>query len=96
MVYQEDIVLTLVTRMINRPIKWVEDRREHFVATTQERDQYWEAEIAVDSKNNYWLALDGGAVQMYDGENFHQHKIKDGVSSDESFTLYIDCTGNIS
>ena len=49
-VYQEDIVLTLVTRMINRPIKWVEDRREHFVATTQERDQYWEAEIAVDSE----------------------------------------------
>ena len=49
-VYQEDIVLTLATRMINRPIKWVEDRREHFVATTQERDQYWEAEIAVDSQ----------------------------------------------
>ena len=49
-VYQEDIVLTLVTRMINHPIKWVEDRREHFVATTQERDQYWEAEIAVDSE----------------------------------------------
>ena len=49
-VYQEDIVLTLATRMINRPIKWVEDRREHFVATTLERDQYWEAEIAVDSQ----------------------------------------------
>ena len=47
-VYQEDIVLTLATRMINRPIKWVEDRREHFITTTQERDQYWEAEIAVD------------------------------------------------
>ncbi len=49
-VYQEDIVLTLATRIINRPIKWVEDRREHFIATTQERDQYWEAEIAVDSE----------------------------------------------
>ena len=47
-VYQEDIVLTLATRMINRPIKWVEDRREHFITTTQERDQYWEAEIAVN------------------------------------------------
>lgn len=47
-VYQEDIVLTLATRMINRPIKWIEDRREHFITTTQERDQYWEAEIAVD------------------------------------------------
>ena len=52
-------------------------------------------EIAVDSKNNYWLALDGGAVQMFDGENFQHHKIKDGVSSDESFTLYIDDLDNV-
>jgi aerobic carbon-monoxide dehydrogenase large subunit len=29
-------------------VKWIEDRREHFVATTQERDQYWDVEIAVD------------------------------------------------
>jgi carbon-monoxide dehydrogenase large subunit len=49
-VYQEDIVLTLATRMINSPIKWAEDRREHFITTTQERDQYWEAEIAVDEE----------------------------------------------
>ena len=47
-VYQEDIVLSLTTMLINKPIKWVEDRREHFITTTQERDQYWEAEIAVD------------------------------------------------
>lgn len=52
-------------------------------------------EIAVDSKNNYWIALDGGAVQMFDGENFNQHKIKDGVSSDESFTLYVDDLDNV-
>jgi len=49
-VYQEDIVLALATRIIDRPIKWAEDRREHFVSTTQERDQYWEAEIAVDEE----------------------------------------------
>jgi len=29
-------------------VKWIEDRREHFIATTQERDQYWDAEIALD------------------------------------------------
>jgi ligand-binding sensor domain-containing protein/serine phosphatase RsbU (regulator of sigma subunit) len=52
-------------------------------------------EIAVDSKNNYWIALDGGAVQMFDGESFKQHKIKDGVSSDESFTLYVDDLDNV-
>ena len=34
---------------LKRPIKWIEDRREHFLATTQERDQYWSLEIALDS-----------------------------------------------
>ena len=31
------------------PIKWIEDRRENFLSTQQERDQYWDVEIAVDS-----------------------------------------------
>ena len=30
------------------PIKWIEDRREHFVAAVQERDQYWDLEVACD------------------------------------------------
>jgi carbon-monoxide dehydrogenase large subunit len=34
---------------LGRAIKWIEDRREHFITTTQERDQYWETEIAVDN-----------------------------------------------
>ena len=63
-VYQEDIVLTLATRMINRPIKWVEDRREHFITTTQERDQYWEAEIAVD---------EGGMILGIKSSVIHDH-----------------------
>ena len=36
--------------LLGRPVKWIEDRREHFVATTQERDQYWDIEIAVDAR----------------------------------------------
>src|SRR6185295_15432562 len=34
---------------LRRPVKWTEDRREHFLSTTQERDQYWSLEIALDS-----------------------------------------------
>ena len=34
---------------LNRPIKWIEDRFEHFVATTHERGQIHDAEIALDS-----------------------------------------------
>jgi carbon-monoxide dehydrogenase large subunit len=60
-VYQEDIVVSLAAKMIDRPIKWIEDRREHFTVTTQERDQYWDAEIAVDADANI-LAIRGGVI----------------------------------
>jgi len=46
--YPEDAAVALAAILLKRPVKWIEDRREHFVATTQERDQYWEVEIACD------------------------------------------------
>ncbi len=46
--YPEDIVISAAALILRRPVKWIEDRREHFIATTQERDQFWETEIAVD------------------------------------------------
>jgi carbon-monoxide dehydrogenase large subunit len=46
--YPEDVCVAVAALMLGRPVKWIEDRREHFVATTQERDQYWDVEIAVD------------------------------------------------
>src|SRR5215831_18550665 len=30
------------------PVKWIEDRREHFIAAIQERDQYWDLDAAFD------------------------------------------------
>ena len=47
-------------------------------------------EIAVDSKNNYWIALDGSGVQMYNGKNFISYTMENGLSSDESYTIYVD------
>ena len=41
--------MSLVQKRKKKPVKWIEDRREHFVATTQERDQLWDMEIAVDA-----------------------------------------------
>lgn len=46
--YVEEAVVPLAAKMLGRPVKWVEDRRENFVATNQERDQYWDMQIAVD------------------------------------------------
>jgi carbon-monoxide dehydrogenase large subunit len=47
MYYPEEMVLTWATLQMGRPIKWIEDRRENFFATTQERGQVHYAEIAL-------------------------------------------------
>ncbi len=45
--YPEEIVLPWAAMKLNRPIKWIEDRLEHFFATTHERGQTHDAEIAL-------------------------------------------------
>lgn len=47
-VYPEEVVVTLVARLLNRPVKWIEDRREHFMCSIQERDQHWSIEVAFE------------------------------------------------
>ena len=46
--YSEEAAVAIAALIVERPVKWIEDRREHFIATAQERDQYWDAEIALD------------------------------------------------
>jgi aerobic carbon-monoxide dehydrogenase large subunit len=47
--YPEEVTLAAACLLLRRPIKWVEDRREHFLAAIQERDQYWDLEAAFDN-----------------------------------------------
>ncbi|HLH92234.1 MAG TPA: xanthine dehydrogenase family protein molybdopterin-binding subunit [Xanthobacteraceae bacterium] len=46
--YPEEAVVAAAALMLRRPVKWVEDRRENFAATVQERDQVWDIEVAFD------------------------------------------------
>src|SRR5438477_983774 len=46
-VYSEDILVPYLARALGRPVRFVETRREHLVAVTQERDQWHEAELGV-------------------------------------------------
>ena len=62
--YPEDVTICIASMILKRPVKWIEDRREHFVATTQERDQYWEIEVAAD---------DNGKLLGIRGEIIHDH-----------------------
>jgi carbon-monoxide dehydrogenase large subunit len=47
--YPEEVTLAAACLLLRRPIKWIEDRREHFLAAIQERDQYWDLEAAFDN-----------------------------------------------
>ena len=62
--YSEELVTALAAMKLRRPIKWIEDRREHFISTTQEREQYWDVEIAVDAD---------GRVRGIRGAMVHDH-----------------------
>jgi carbon-monoxide dehydrogenase large subunit len=47
MFYPEEVTLPWISMRLNRPVKWIEDRHEHFFATTHERGQVHDAEIAL-------------------------------------------------
>ncbi len=48
MFYQEEVLVPWAAMKLNRPVKWIEDRAENFVATTHERGQIHNAEAAFD------------------------------------------------
>ena len=47
MFYPEEVLVPWAAMRLERPVKWTEDRQENFYATTQERGQVHEAEIAL-------------------------------------------------
>ncbi|HKD21267.1 MAG TPA: molybdopterin cofactor-binding domain-containing protein, partial [Rhizomicrobium sp.] len=59
--YPEEVTLATACLLLRRPIKWIEDRREHFLAAIQERDQYWDLEVAFDNDGRL-LAVRGQLI----------------------------------
>ncbi|BBQ00521.1 dehydrogenase [Burkholderia sp. SFA1] len=47
--YPEEALVAIAAVALKRPVKWIEDRREHFLAVTQERDQWWTVRMALES-----------------------------------------------
>jgi carbon-monoxide dehydrogenase large subunit len=45
-VYPEDVLIPLVARDLDRPVRWIETRREHLMAATHSRDQLQRLELA--------------------------------------------------
>ena len=50
LIYPEEVVVPLAARLLRRPVRWIEDRREHFLTSIQERDQYWDLQVALDDR----------------------------------------------
>ena len=65
-VYPEEILVPFLALQLGRPVKWIEDRREHFISTAHGRDQLHDVEIAFDREGRILalrdrFVLDNGA-----------------------------------
>jgi carbon-monoxide dehydrogenase large subunit len=48
--YPEDVLVCAAAMRLGRPVKWIEDRREHLLAANHSRDQVHRMSAAVDDK----------------------------------------------
>ena len=73
--YPEEVAISAASLLLRRPVKWIEDRREHFMASIQEREQYWDVEVGFDDDGRLLgargtMVSDAGAY-TYQGINLH-------------------------
>jgi carbon-monoxide dehydrogenase large subunit len=61
-VYPEDVFIPHLARALGTPVRWVEDRQEHFVASAHGRDQIHNLDVAFD-ENGRIEALSDDFVQ---------------------------------
>ncbi|UFS78493.1 xanthine dehydrogenase family protein molybdopterin-binding subunit [Tardiphaga sp. 37S4] len=55
--YPEDVLVCLAALRLGRPVKWIEDRREHLIAANHSRQQTHHISAAIDRDGNI-LAID--------------------------------------
>ena len=60
--YPEDVLVCAAARRFHRPVKWIEDRREHLIAANHSRQQLHRIRAAIDKE---------GRILGIDNEFFH-------------------------
>jgi CO/xanthine dehydrogenase Mo-binding subunit len=60
--YPEEVLIPFASIELRRPVKWVEDRREHFIGSNHERGQLHEARMACDDDGRI-LAMEDKFLQ---------------------------------
>jgi aerobic carbon-monoxide dehydrogenase large subunit len=63
-IYPEDVLVCAAALKFKRPIKWIEDRREHLIAANHSREQLHRVRAAIDSE---------GHILAIDDEFFHDN-----------------------
>jgi aerobic carbon-monoxide dehydrogenase large subunit len=48
--YPEDVLVLIAAMRLGRPVKWIEDRREHLIAANHSRHQHHHVRAAVDAR----------------------------------------------
>ncbi|HSE89945.1 MAG TPA: xanthine dehydrogenase family protein molybdopterin-binding subunit [Candidatus Binatia bacterium] len=62
--YPEDFLVAYLSYHLSRPVKWIEDRREHFLSAVHEREQIHEAELALRKDGTILAFRDHFIVDM--------------------------------
>jgi carbon-monoxide dehydrogenase large subunit len=62
--YPEDFLIPFLAVRLGRPVKWIEDRREHFVAANHSREQEHELELAVAADGRLLALRDRFSVDL--------------------------------
>jgi aerobic carbon-monoxide dehydrogenase large subunit len=61
-VYPEDLLLPYLARKLGRPVKWIEDRREHLLCSCHSRDQVHDLEVGFDNDGRILALRDSFVV----------------------------------
>ena len=64
--YPEDFLIPYLARRLGCPVKWVEERPEHFLTINHSREQQWSVVAAADERGRL-LALDASFVNVMGG-----------------------------
>jgi len=51
-VYPEDLLIPFLARMVERPVRWIEERQEHLLCSSHSRDQLHEVEVGFDAEGH--------------------------------------------
>ncbi|MBO0735106.1 MAG: xanthine dehydrogenase family protein [Alphaproteobacteria bacterium] len=75
--YPEEIILAALALELDRPVRWIEDRGEHLLATAHTRDHHYKATVYADRQGRILgldaeIVVDAGAYGLWPQGPYHE------------------------